>query len=240
MNTKYGVEWGDQYGTVIFPYGDVIADIASYCSLKGVEGTQVWLENIRGKARLTDKMSDRVFAKVACVNGSSDEMSEHEVAALNNGGMPILRIAFPTGVYKYYYPLSMQERFPYEHRHWSPGSADCYRLLLDYYKTELGIDLPPVVTPAAYIAQMRSYSGLNLFLENWRTSGFVQVISPVDGDLIYMRTGGSGQDGPDHCGIYLSGDRILHHFRNRMSTVQEYAGLWRESTVMVLRHKTRV
>jgi hypothetical protein len=240
MKEEFGVTWGDRYGTAIFPYGDVIADIAAYCHAHGVDGTTVWLENIRGKARLTAEHTDRVFAKVVCVRGAGQELSEDEVQELNSGQTAVLRIAFPSGAYQYFYPLSLKDNFPFEHRHWSTNSADCYRLGLSYYKGVLGINVPEILTPESYLLQMRSYSGLNLFLENWRTSGFVQVISPQDGDVILMRMGGGSQDGPDHCAIYLDGDRILHHFRNRMSTIQEYAGVWREKTVMVLRHRTRL
>jgi len=240
MSAIYGINWNETHGTAPFQYGEVIADIASYCHQNGYDAGDVWLNNIRSKSVLSQQKGDRTYARVSYVRSDTNEIADEEVARMNDENLPLLRIAFPSGLYKLYYPLSFQTEMPYEHRQWSANYADCYRLLLDYYKRELSIKLPVVVTPENYVAQSRSYAGTNLFLTNWKTSGFEQVIAPSHGDLLYMRTGGGVVQGPDHCGIYLEGDRILHHFIDRLSTVQEYAGLWRTSTVMVLRHHTRL
>lgn len=238
MRNSNGIEWGDTYGSCVFQSGPVIADIMSAILSKGEQ--ELWVDNIRGKPQLATEKTCRTFCTVKIVRSDTCAPTEDDIASMDVLGLPMLKVALPTGAFKMYYPLSLEGNLPYEGRQWSPNYADCYRLLLDYYKTELSIKLPVVVTPENYVAQSRSYTGQNLFLTNWESSGFTQVMVPQDGDLIYMRTGNPMVQGPDHCGIYLEGDKLLHHFINRLSTVQEYAGIWRASTVMVLRHHTRL
>jgi hypothetical protein len=237
MLNKNGVDWGDDYGSSTFQYGDVIADIATYIAQHG-EGTQFWLNNVRGKSVMAAERGDRTYAKVLAVRSDTAELTQDEVDQLNELGLPILKVALPYGQYKLFYPKAYEEGMPFEGRQWNDSTADCYRLVLDYYQKELSLKLPVVVTPSNYVAQMQSYAGVNLFLTNWEMSGFHQVMFPQKHDVIYIRSGNVRLDGPDHCAIYLDDNKILHHYRHRLSVIQEWAGLWRQNTVMILRHNS--
>lgn len=235
MTSKYGIDFNDQYGESVFQYGHVIADLMD--SIIAGNTGDMWLQNHRGKAVLGSQKESRTFARVSTVRADSPEPDAAEIARMNDEYLPVLRVALPSGRYKMYYPKAFDGGLPFEGRQWMPNYADCYRLLLDYYFFELSIKLPVVVTPENYVAQSMSYAGQNLFMSNWQMSGFEQVMVPKHGDLIYMRTGNPAVQGPDHCAIYLEGDRILHHFIDRLSCIQEWAGLWRQKTVMILRHR---
>ena len=238
MRHSNGIDWGDTYGSCVFQYGPVIADLITSILENGEQ--ERWIDNLRGKSRLTLEKGARTFCKVKAARSDTHEPTEQELEEMTSLGMPMLKVALPVGTYMMYYPLSLEEALPFEHRQWSPNNADCYRLALDYYKRELSIKLPIVVTHENYVAQSRSYAGQNLFLTNWESSGFVQVMTPQHGDVIYMRTGNPTVQGPDHCGIYLDSNHILHHYINRLSTAQDFTGMWRQSTVMILRHQSRL
>jgi hypothetical protein len=229
MESAYGINFDDRCGEAQVHFITVMPEIASAIMSDGV-GAEIWLDNVRGHMRLSRKSGDRTYARVFS--------SRAEKAAATNED--ILKVAYPSGHFKMFYPLTFKDSPPFEGRQWSIGQADCYRLIIDYYKRELGIKLLNIVTPDNYLMQSRSYQGQNLFLTSWQLCGFEPVMFPQHGDGILMRVGRGVVDGPDHCGVYLNGDRILHHFYNRLSTIQEFAGTWRESVYMFLRHKDRM
>jgi cell wall-associated NlpC family hydrolase len=41
----------------------------------------------------------------------------------------------------------------------------------------------------------------------------------------------------NHAGVFVENGKMLHHFVGRLSAVEDYRALWRNSTVMVLRNK---
>jgi hypothetical protein len=240
MTTRsYGVDFTDTYGTASFKFTDVLPDIAEAALEMSMTGT-MWLNSVKGKVILSTEKTDASYAKVVFLRSEVLEPTLEEIAWMNENSMYLLKVVFPSGRYELLVPIAYKEAMPFTNRQWAPGEADCYRLVLDYYRRELKINLPALITPINYVEQARSYQGQNLFLTGWQESGMVQVLLPQENDVILMRTGSVGVAGPDHCAVYLKDNKILHHYINRLSTVQEYLGLWKQSTVMVLRHKTRV
>lgn len=235
MEKQYGILWTDRGGEYNFTHAQVLAQIAT----KVVEGYtgEMWLKNHYGQTRLAFAQEDGVYARIDVITAETCELSNEEFAALT---FPILRVAMPRGRFKMYYPLSMRDDFPWEGRQWDEGSSDCYRLGLDYYKKELGITVSEVPTPKNYTIQMMSYAKVNMFVENFESSGFEQVLVPEEGDALLIQSGLATFDGPDHVGIYVSNNNFLHHYRGRMSTIQPYNSMWQQKTNMVLRHKNRV
>ena len=236
---KYGIDFTDNYGKTIFRFTEVLPQVADAAIRTRMTGV-LWLNNIKGKVSLTETQTDTSYAKVIFKNEQVLLPTLEEIEWMNTTNMYLLKVAFPSGMYQLFTPIAYKDKFPYVNRQWAAGEADCYRLVLDYYKNELKIDLPVLITPINYIEQSRSYQGQNLFLSGWEESGMVQVLIPQPGDVIYMRTGNTPTPGPDHCAIYLEDNKILHHYINRLSTIQDYSGLWKESEVMVLRHNTRI
>ena len=231
----YGITWGKTHGEIAYAHTSVVARVAERVVQGQTDG--MWLENRNGQAVLADTKTDNAFADIKVVTADSCELTEQELSELT---FPVLKIAMPHGRFKLYYPLSMKDNMPWESRHWDEGSSDCYRLALDYYRTELGIPLRAVLSPKNYTMQMMTYAKTNLFLDNFASCGFEQVLLPEPGDAILLKTGLGTFDGPDHCGVYLGDNKFLHHFRNRLSTIQDYSTGWRQKTEMVLRHTTRL
>lgn len=234
MEKKYGILWTERGGEYNFTHAHVIAQIATKVA-QGYTG-EMWLKNQYGQNGLVFEQDDKVYARIEVVTADTCELSDEEFAALT---FPVLRIAMPRGRFKMYYPLAMRDNFPWEGRQWDEGSSDCYRIGLEYYKDVLGITVAEVPTPKNYTIQMMSYTKLNLFVENFQSSGFEQVLVPEEGDVLLIQSGLATFDGPDHVGIYVSDNNFLHHYRDRMSTIQPYNTMWQQKTNMVLRHKNR-
>lgn len=235
MEKQYGITWTDTHGEVNFSHPSVIAKIADAITTGGT--IPKFLRNHHGQTVVEMDKSDRSFAAIEVFNADTCEPSAEELAALE---FPVLRIAMPKGRFKLYYPLSMRENFPWEGRHWDEGFSDCYRIGLDYYRKELGIPVRGVETPKNYTLQMMTYCKTNLFVENFAASGFEQVLVPEPGDALLIQSGLATFDGPDHVGIYLGDEGFLHHYRNRLSVIQPYSSMWRQKTVMVLRHTSKL
>lgn len=235
MEKAYGITWHDTHGEFNFAHPSVVAKIAEAIASGGTP--LLWLCNNRGQVGLVAEKTDKVFARVEVVTAENCALSAQEAASLE---FPVLRIAMPRGQFMLYYPVSMRHNFPWENRQWDEGSSDCYRIALDYYAKELELPLRSVVAPKNYTTQMMTYSKVNLFLENFSACGFEQVLVPEPGDALLFQSGLATFDGPDHVGVYLEGDRFLHHYRNRLSTIQTYNSMWRQKTSMVLRHVSRM
>lgn len=235
MSHEYGINWEEQYGTNAFAFGTVIADIAALVA-KTPEDTDFWVNNVNGKATLSMERTDKTYAKGIVRFTDSEELTAEELEELNTGNLPIVKIAMPEGLFELYYPIAYKYNMPLTGRQFHDTSAHCYTLILDYYEQEHGIVLPKLFVPSNYIAQLQSHAKSNLFLEGWEQSGFKQVLIPKPGDLLYMRVGASNE-GPNHCGVYYDDNVILHHFHNRLSCKQRYKGIWKDTTVMVMRHK---
>lgn len=237
MEHAYGIDFDSQVGVSSAYSCTVMPEIAEAVVSGGV-GVEMWLENQRGHMRLGRIQNANSYAKVVAVMSSEMSLTNQESEWVNGNGMMMLKVIYPSGRFRMFYPLSFAAELPLESRMWIPGQADCYRLAIDYFKQFHNILLPVVVTPENYVMQSRSYQGQNLFMTNWQRSGFEQVMSPQVGDVIYMRLGGGAVEGPNHCGILVSEGKILHHFINRLSTTQEYGGVWKDSVVMYLRHNS--
>jgi len=123
----------------------------------------------------------------------------------------------------------------YDHligRDYVDGSVDCYRLVMDFYKDNFGIELPDYARPARFWEQ-----GLNLYMNNYHANGFrVLDVHPsewVPGDVVLMAIQSSIGN---HAGILIERGQFIHHFYKRKSIVEKYRGMWQHSTIAVFRH----
>jgi len=235
MEKKYGILWTDRGGEYNFTHAHVVAQIAE--KIAAGHAGKLWLKNHYGQTGLVETQDDKVYARVEVVTADTCELSDDEFVSL---AFPVLRVAMPRGRFKMFYPLSMKDNFSWEGRQWEEGLSDCYRIGLDYYKHELGITLNEIPTPKNYTIQMMTYAQVNLFTENFAASGFEQVLIAEAGDALLIQSGLATFDGPDHVGIYTGNNQFLHHYRGRMSTIQPYNSMWRQKTIMVLRHSSRM
>lgn len=124
----------------------------------------------------------------------------------------------------------------YDHligREYIGGRVDCYGLVRDFYKDVFNIDLPNYARPKDWWNLK-----LDLYTERYYKNGFRLIdVHPSEyqfGDvfLISYRS-----EVPNHAAVLVEKGKILHHFTNRLSSVDPYQGVWRNNTVGVYRHK---
>lgn len=231
----YGIDWNDRYGAFAFTHAYVVAEIAE--RLLKDEKAELYLNNRMGHIVVSETKNDRTFADIKVVRADSCDLTDEEIEQLD---FPVLKIAMPKGLFRMYYPLAMKTDMPWEHRPWYEGYSDCYRLALEYYHKVLGIKVRAIITPEKYTSQALTYARTNLFLQNFASCGFEQVMFPEAGDVMLMKAGVGFNDGPDHIAIYLGDDKMLHHNRECLSVIQPYTPKWRLKTVMVLRHTSKM
>jgi proteasome lid subunit RPN8/RPN11 len=109
------------------------------------------------------------------------------------------------------------------------GTFDCYTLLRDYYKTEMGIDLGDFLR-----GENPWDAAENFFLTKGEEMGFVPTGgTPEKGDVFLLQCGKK----IDHICIYIGDDMILHHMRDRLSRRDIYGGsYWQERTIYHMRY----
>jgi cell wall-associated NlpC family hydrolase len=113
------------------------------------------------------------------------------------------------------------------------GKTDCFSLLRDFYIDNFDITLPNYARPKEFWVQ-----GVNLYMDRYRKHGF----RPLDchpseyqvGDVFMMAV---QSEVVNHVGILVENGAILHHLWGRLSVVESYSGLTRNTTMAVLRHK---
>tara|TARA_B100000287_G_scaffold216667_1_gene204421 strand:- start:5084 stop:5788 length:705 start_codon:yes stop_codon:yes gene_type:complete len=111
------------------------------------------------------------------------------------------------------------------------GVHDCFTILQDYFEPH-DIIIPPYEYEWEFWEK-----GKNLYLENFQNEGFIQV---TDGslqvhDVILMAL---NSDVANHAGIYVGRGRMLHHAPNRLSCRDNYNGIWKQITRIVVRHQS--
>lgn len=116
-------------------------------------------------------------------------------------------------------------------RPFSHGVLDCYTLIRDYYRREMGIALPDYTRDDEWWLK-----GQNCYVDNFDHAGFyaVRIEDVRIGDMIVMQV---GSPVPNHGAVYVGDSQILHHVHGRYSSRDVYGGWWRKVTTHVMRHK---
>lgn len=158
------------------------------------------------------------------------EPSQADLVMMERWGIPWLIVNWPTGEARWHKPSGYLP--PLLGREFSHGVLDCFALVRDYYKLELGIDVPDFDRPDDWWNH-----GGNLYLENYGKAGFVDIgeapIQKHDVCLIQF-----GSPVPNHAGVYLGDGVIMHHVTKRLSRREGYSGYWQRHTQKVVRHRT--
>lgn len=132
-------------------------------------------------------------------------------------------------------------------RQFAHGVLDCYTLVQDFYRRELGVTLRDYEREDDWW-----HKGQDLYsLDRLRAEGFDLFEGPLrHGDLILMQI--RCRDVPNHAGIYL-GDvplaeaghlhpiptAMLHHLYGRLSERVPYGGAWAHATRYIVRHRSQ-
>ena len=141
-------------------------------------------------------------------------------AALEGGALPWVILSWPGGQFSITYPSA--RGVPYVGRQFIHGSQDCFTLLRDYYRRELGVSLPEVWHGYEWWQE-----GENLYLDHAARAGFEQVDSLRLHDVVLMRIAARV---PNHVGVYTGDGTILHHLANQLSRHDTYGGIWQRAT----------
>lgn len=125
----------------------------------------------------------------------------------------------------YFYPKIA----PLVGRDFIHGKQDCYSIFRDFYFLA-GADLPDFPRVDNWWEK-----GYNLYLANMAKHGFelVQDVSSLQvGDVILMQVGATI---PNHAGIYIGNQTVLHHGPKRLSKRDLYDGYWLKHTHSIWR-----
>jgi cell wall-associated NlpC family hydrolase len=124
----------------------------------------------------------------------------------------------------------------YEHllgREFVLGKSDCYSIVRDFYRDNYGIELPNYARPTNFWEV-----GMDMYMERFRKNNFevlhVHPAELVTGDVFLMSIHASVVN---HAGVLVGRGQMLHHVVRQMSTVTPYAGLWRNNTMAIVRHR---
>lgn len=116
-------------------------------------------------------------------------------------------------------------------RQFTHGVLDCYSLIRDYYKRELGMELPDFERVDNWWNK-----GDDLYMEHFRDAGFEPIKGAIQKhDVILMQI---RSPKVNHGAIFLGEpDHILHHMYGRLSSREVYGGWYQEVTRIIVRHK---
>jgi proteasome lid subunit RPN8/RPN11 len=170
--------------------------------------------------------------------GASPEPGSHDITTCNLGDIPWIIVS----TYPELWPDPViltpgKHELPLEGRDWDYQRVNCYTLVQDYYRKELGITLP--VFPPGPTEEEWKRPETNYFEENFRNAGFRRLASaePLQkGDIIAVQT--VSPEHPDHIAVLTDATQntILHHVAGRLSGYTGYGGYWRNHTRFVVRH----
>lgn len=120
----------------------------------------------------------------------------------------------------------------YVGRRWVLGHADCWTLIMDYYRQEHGITLNNWSVDYEWWKEGKE----NRYEDNWQAEGFIEVPATEmrEGDLIMMQL---QSPVTNHAAIYLGDNIMLHHSFGSLSTRVPYGKYYRDRTVRVVRRK---
>lgn len=154
------------------------------------------------------------------------EPSEADLVGCEKSGLPWHIFALPTKRWHSWQPTGY--RAPLIGRRFQHGVLDCYALIRDWYAQERGITLLDFERTDNWW-----HRGQNLYLDNFGKAGFVVAESPQHGDVLLLQM---SSPVPNHAGIWLEGDMILHHLHGRLSSRDVWGEFYRRNTVRVLRY----
>lgn len=160
--------------------------------------------------------------------GAPAEPSEADRVSCEASGLAWYIVGLPSCAWMETRPCGYQA--PLVGRQWAHGILDCYAIVRDYYAQVLGITLPNFHREDKWWL-----NGQSLYSDNFGKAGFSEVpFSELrEHDVILMQI---RSPVPNHAGVYVGGNLILHHNADRLSSRDNYAEYLRRHTVKVLRY----
>lgn len=155
------------------------------------------------------------------------EPSEGDKVILATETLPWIIVNPQTNAYTETFPTKYE--LPFVGRKFVPGIIDCYSLVRDYYKKELNIEIPDFEREDFWWQD-----GQDLYRDNFEKAGFHKVDTLQKHDGIIMLLASSV---PNHAGVYLGDNKVLHHVQHRLSSIDVYGTWWQKNTWAFVRHE---
>jgi proteasome lid subunit RPN8/RPN11 len=156
--------------------------------------------------------------------------SPADVQGCKASGLPWVLFHCPTQGFKVADPTGTA---PYLGRDWVYGLNDCFGLVTDWLRKEMGFDFPDV--DRYHDKPEPSLKILEAFPPLMESCGLKRVTDGVQfGDVLFMQI---NSPVPNHCAVMVdpSKNRILHHLIDRYSSTDYYGSYWRNVTDSVWR-----
>lgn len=156
--------------------------------------------------------------------------SEADRASCERIGLPFVIVSWPTGKAATIEPCGW--RAPLVGRQWAWGSLDCFTLVRDALDAFAGIRLPDYDRDWEFWDRGDDVVGRAV-----AGSGFVVLppgSQPRHLDVMGMRFRSRVVN---HLGVFLAPDKLLHQLLGQLSVRDQYSGVWRQATVLHLRHE---
>jgi proteasome lid subunit RPN8/RPN11 len=161
--------------------------------------------------------------------------SEADQVSCEKSGKPWYILSWPAGNFGRIEPKGYVA--PLEGRQFAYGVLDCLSLVIDYYKKHLEVDIKYFQTEFDWWSK-----GENYYQEKWDswTEGVFTEIKDHSKlkkhDILLMQV---ASNVPNHAGVYLGNNMVLHHLMGRLSTKDVFSGYFQKHTIHVLRHKSQ-
>lgn len=151
-----------------------------------------------------------------------------DLIGCESSGFPWLIVQAQSGTHVVIEPCGFEA--PLEGRPYHYGILDCWTLVRDWFDQVRGIALDPIHVEEGWAEQ-----GIDVFRQHAAAMGF-QLLSADDaapGDVVLMQFGTSV---PNHLGVLLEDGRLLHHRKDKDSSIDIYGRYWRQHAVAAARY----
>lgn len=112
------------------------------------------------------------------------------------------------------------------------GKNDCFTLVQEYYKQELGIIINNYKREENWYLEKPT-----IIYDNFSKEGFV-IVFPEDCKLHDILLFGKNRNELYHMGIFQENNLFLHHSRDSKSCIEDLNHLWKNKLILTLRHKS--
>ncbi|MFT4172829.1 MAG: C40 family peptidase [Rhodocyclaceae bacterium] len=151
-----------------------------------------------------------------------------DLVGCESSGLPWLIVQAQSGVHVVIEPNGFEA--PLIGRPYRYGVLDCWTLVRDWFHQVRGIALDPISAEEGW-----DKKGLDLFRLHMGAQGFIEIGADeaAPGDVPLMQFGTTV---PNHIGVLLEDGRLLHHCKDRDSSVDVFGRHWRQYTVGAARY----
>ncbi|WP_411704368.1 C40 family peptidase [Edaphovirga cremea] len=159
---------------------------------------------------------------------ATTQPSEKDMAECDDSALPWHIVSWPEGDLRTIHPRG--ER-PLVGRQFLLGHADCWGLIMSYFRQTHGIELKDYRVDYPWWEDGKK----NFYMDNWFECGFREFTGATQkGDMAIMQVSAPVAN---HAGILVEDGMLLHHLYGHLSNRTPYGGYWLERTLKIVRHK---